>query len=107
MELSRRRFVELIDVGIRRSRLRVPVDFSELLRGANIVANELSDTVLPQDNEAGLIHYDSKTVAVLCASSADFLFLYLGLTRLGFSSLHLAYAICALKNPSHYAVRRR
>ena len=56
------------------------------------MARELSETVLPPRTEASQTQYDSRTVAMLCASSPDFLFLWLGLTRLGFSSLHVAYA---------------
>ncbi|KAI9844350.1 MAG: putative NRPS-like protein biosynthetic cluster [Sclerophora amabilis] len=63
------------------------VTFGDLLRGSKYVAKRLADSVLPRPGD---LNGASRTVATLYPSSAEFLFLWLGLTRLGYSSLHIA-----------------
>ncbi|KAI9807358.1 MAG: hypothetical protein M1833_000101 [Piccolia ochrophora] len=66
------------------------ITFQDLRRGAVAAAKELATGVLAwkedNDEHASL----SRTVGMLLSSSTEFLFLWLGLTRLGFSSLHIA-----------------
>lgn len=79
-------------------------DFRELLHGSKAVAHELATTILPPPlasvAEDGRSLYPSKNAAVLYASSADYLFLWLGLTQLGFATLHLAYVCQRITSPS-------
>ncbi|KAI9677427.1 MAG: putative NRPS-like protein biosynthetic cluster [Caeruleum heppii] len=61
-------------------------DFRGLRQQSMRVARQLSKDVLPPPSNG----VASRTVAILCSSSSDFLLLWLGLTRLGYASLQIA-----------------
>ncbi|KAI9884090.1 MAG: putative NRPS-like protein biosynthetic cluster [Watsoniomyces obsoletus] len=70
------------------------LSYGELQRVSIKVADELSKSLLPPptttDTQQCLPYYHSRTVAMLMPSSPEFLYLWLGLTRLGFATLQIA-----------------
>ena len=63
--------------------------FQELRNGSMLAAEELTRVLAKGDSTS-----NSKCIALLCPSSIDFLFAWLGLMRAGSSVLLIAYATC-------------